>query len=119
MHEASIAQAVLETALKALADKALPGSPRITKIVVVAGVLAGVERQCLKTYFDIISKDTPAQGAEIELRPEPAKLICRQCGHQSLHTSAELVEVTCPKCGGPNKLEGGNALYVEELEVDT
>jgi hydrogenase nickel incorporation protein HypA/HybF len=117
MHEASIAQAVLETALAALKDKAPSHSFRITKIVLVAGVLAGVERECLKTFFDIISEGTAAAGAEIELRPEPAKLICRQCGHQTLHDSARHVEANCPKCGGQNKLEGGSALYVESIEA--
>jgi hydrogenase nickel incorporation protein HypA/HybF len=157
MHEASIAQAVLETALAALKEKApscgtgvppvsssagsghtqgeethgqalgapdgdahaatYPPSYKITKIVIVAGVLAGVERECLKTFFDIISEGTAAAGAEIELRPEPAKLICRQCGHTTEHTSAQHVEVNCQKCGGQNKLKGGSALYVESIEA--
>jgi hydrogenase nickel insertion protein HypA len=118
MHEASIAQAVLETALAAMKEKLPSPSAKITRIVVVAGVLAGVERQCLKTFFDIISEGTAAAGAEIQLHPEPAKLICRKCGHTTLHTSAEHVEVNCPKCGGENKLEGGSALYVESIEAE-
>jgi hydrogenase nickel incorporation protein HypA/HybF len=118
MHEASIAQAILETALTAMKEKLPSPSARITRIVVVAGVLAGVERECLKTFFDIISEGTPAAGAEIELRPEPAKLICRQCGHTTLHNNAEHVEVNCPQCGGENKLEGGHELYVDSLEAE-
>ena len=73
MHEARIAQGLLETALAALP----PGGVKILKLVVSAGVLAGVEKECLRTYLAELGRGGPADGAELELRISPARLVCR------------------------------------------
>lgn len=115
MHEASIAQGILDVALGALPDP----HPKITRIVLVAGVLAGVEKECLTAYFDELARGTAAEGASIEIKREPASLICRTCGAITEYNGAGPVEVTCARCGGPNGLQGGGALYVDSLEIES
>lgn len=114
MHEASIAEGILKTALEAMNGQ---GS-KITKISVVAGVLAGVERDCLAMYFDLVAKGTAAEGAELSVTPETAKLVCGGCGAQAPFDASGPVEVTCRGCGGANRLTGGDALYIDSIEVD-
>ncbi len=114
MHEASIAQGVLDTALAALAGK----GHSIARIKVVAGVLASVESSALQLYFGELSKGTAAQGAELEVLHQPATLTCRDCGHSTAYNNYGDFAVVCPKCKGPNSLTGGNELYIESMEIE-
>jgi hydrogenase nickel incorporation protein HypA/HybF len=114
MHESSIAQAILDTALKGRPS----GNARITRVNVVIGTLSGVDAECLRLYFNEITANTPAAGAELNVKTEPATLICRSCGRSTPYTSADMLQLTCPSCGGPHRLEGGNSMYIESVEVE-
>ena len=114
MHEASIAQGIIDTAVAALPR---PGA-KISKITVVAGVMAGVERESLELYFGELSKGTAASGASMEFKRLAAKLICSKCYNQTTYNNDGDLTVRCPKCDGPNRLEGGNELYIESMEVE-
>jgi hydrogenase nickel insertion protein HypA len=115
LHEAAIAQAVLDTALEALPDK----DSRITAITVVAGVLAGVEEECLTAYFNELCKCTAAEGACLRLVIEPAHLICKECDKQTNYAGDGRLALQCSACGGFNRLEGGKALYLDSVEVES
>lgn len=98
---------------------ALPGGDcRITRLVVSAGVLSGVQEECLSMYLEALGKGTVAEGAVLELKFSPAWLVCCQCGHRREHDPKGPVELDCEKCGGPNTLEGGrDEIILESLEV--
>jgi hydrogenase nickel insertion protein HypA len=114
MHEASIAQALLDTAVAALPK----AGARITKITIVAGPFSGVEKESLTFYFTQISRGTPAHDAILEIKSQPARLVCKQCANTIAYTGQENLEMKCPQCSGPNKLEGGNDLYLDSIEVE-
>jgi hydrogenase nickel incorporation protein HypA/HybF len=114
MHEASIARGILDTAVGAL-----PGAgAKIAQITVVAGVMAGVERQSLELYFAELSKGTAAEGAKLFLEHQPAKLVCTQCKNETTYANQGDLAVQCALCGGNNRLEGGNELYIESMEIE-
>ena len=114
MHEAAIAQGILDTA-----SRALPASSSRVRVVrVVAGVFSGCERESLAMYFAELSQGTALEGASLEVVRQPAKLICRACGHaRDYHDTGDFV-THCEHCGGPNRMEGGNELYLESMEMD-
>lgn len=114
MHESAIAQGILDTILAALP----PGEKRITRINVVTGVFSGVERECLAMYMTELSKGTPAQGAELNVDRRPARLICRECSHAEDYDNTGDLAINCTRCGGVNRMEGGNELYVDTIEVN-
>ena len=114
MHEASIAKGILETAAAALSRP----EAKITQITVVAGVLAGVQRESLELYFAELSQGTVAQGAALNLKHAPAKLVCTGCKSQTLYQNDGDLAVRCARCGGTNRLEGGNELYIESMEIE-
>lgn len=114
MYEASIAKGILDTAIAALPQ----GKARITKITVVAGVLGGVEKESLELYFNELTKGTPAQGAQLELLRKPATLICKDCRNQVPYDNLGDMALKCAKCGGPNKLQGGNELFIQSMEIE-
>jgi hydrogenase nickel incorporation protein HypA/HybF len=114
MHEASIAKGILETAAAALSQ---PGA-RITQITVVAGVLAGVQTESLELYFAELSKGTVAQGAVLHVKHPPARLVCTECKNETLYANSGDLAVRCVRCGGNNRLEGGEELFIESMEIE-
>jgi len=115
MHEAAIAQGILDMAMRALPS---PSSPRVRVVRVVAGVFSGCERESLAMYFAELSKGTPLEGATLEVVSKPARLICRQCGlARDYHDTGDFA-ANCERCGGANRMEGGNELFLESMEVE-
>jgi len=97
----------------------LPASkPRILKVTIVTGVFSGCERESLEMYWGELSKGTLAEGAALEVIRQPAKLVCKACGHSRDYNDDGDFAVDCEKCGGPNRMEGGNELYLDSMEVD-
>lgn len=117
MHEAGIAEGLLEAAMNALPPEGRDGM-KIVRLTVAAGVLSGIEKECLSMYLEQLSKGTPAEGAELELKVLPAFLACRQCGRRVEYDGSGPVEVRCGACGGANELQGGrDEIILESLEV--
>jgi hydrogenase nickel incorporation protein HypA/HybF len=114
MHEASIAQALLDTAIAALPR---PGV-RITRVVIVAGPFSGIEKDSLTFYFTHLTKGTPAEGAVLEITSKPATLKCTNCGRTYSYDATTTINLSCPNCGSPTRLEGGSDLYLDSVDVE-
>ena len=65
--------------------------------------------------FDVVMRDTLADGAILDIVTPPAEARCLSC--------FELVQINdrldpCPKCGGTElQISGGDALRIKEMEV--
>jgi hydrogenase nickel incorporation protein HypA/HybF len=114
MHEAPIAQALFDAGIAALPQP----NARITRFSVLAGPFAGVDAECLRFYITELCKGTPAEGAELVVKPAPAKLTCQACGNAEDCLSGTNVQFTCTKCGGPNTVTGGHELYLESIDIE-
>ncbi len=113
MHEASITESMLSLALeKAREAKAA----KVTGINLVVGELAGVVPDCVQFYFDVISKNTMAEGARLNFEIKPTQIKCRKCGN--VFTPADH-KWECPKCGDSNvEIASGRECYMESIEVE-
>jgi len=113
MHELAITKSMLDLVLEQ-AEKA--GTKEVGKINLVIGEMTGVVEECVKFYFDFLSKGTSAEGAVLSFTVVPAKARCGGCDRLF-----ELKEFdwTCPYCQG-NKMEivAGRELFVESIEVE-
>ena len=114
MHEASIAEGVLQAALKSMP----PQYKRISRIRLVVGVLSNLEPEPLRMYLSELAKGTPAEGAEVDWVPDMAALVCQECKNSDPYDGRGGLAVRCIKCGGANQLQGGNALYIDNIEVE-
>ncbi|OHB56229.1 MAG: hypothetical protein A2Y07_10150 [Planctomycetes bacterium GWF2_50_10] len=114
MHEASIAQAILDQVLKALPA---PDS-RVTKISLIAGPFAGIEFESLNFYFEELKKDTPAAPATLEMKTLSATIICTSCSHQEDFTPGSELKTKCPICSAPNRVTGSSDFYIDSIEVE-
>ena len=113
MHELAITKSMLDLVLEQ-AEKA--GAREIGKINLVIGEMTGVVEDCVKFYFDFLSKGTIAEGTAISFKKIPTIAQCRGCDK-----TFELKEFDwiCPHCGDKNmKIVAGKELYVESIEVE-
>jgi hydrogenase nickel incorporation protein HypA/HybF len=113
MHEYSVTESVLSLAMeKAGAAKA----SRIIRINLVVGELSGIVSECIQFYFDFISKDTIAGGAELTFEVKPTKLQCRKC--ETIFTPRDS-DWACPDCHEANiEIVSGRECYMESIEVE-
>jgi hydrogenase nickel incorporation protein HypA/HybF len=110
VHELSIATAVISTAVKH-AD----GRP-VTAVGVRAGRLRQVVPESLRFYFAIVARDSPCEGARLELVETEAWLRCEECGNE---WEPDWALFRCPQCDAANvQVTSGDELLVEYIEVD-
>ena len=92
------------------------GAARVTGIHLVIGGLAGVQKECVQFYFDILKKGTRAEEARIEFSEVPGRLRCRGCGKEFEGGDSYWL---CPECGSPGvEVVAGRDAYIESIEVE-
>lgn len=113
MHELSITQNILDIALK----QAPNGDTKIRKISLKIGEFTFVDPECVRFYFEQISKDTPAEDAVLDIEKLPLRVKCNDCEKENPLLKAD--EFICPDCKS-NKVEiiTGRELFVESIDVE-
>ena len=103
MHELPITQSILDIALRH-GDSA--NAKKITHLYIVIGQLSSVIDDSVQFYWDILSKDTLAEGSQLHFERIPAKLSCQECEQEYLLEDGSLMP--CPSCGSikVNIIEG-------------
>lgn len=113
MHEMSLAEGVLQLMEDAARSE---GFNRVKTVWLEIGQLAGVEKEALRFCFDVVTRDSIAQEARLEIIDTPGQGWCMQCAGSV--PVAALFDA-CPQCGSYQiQVTGGNEMRVKELEVD-
>jgi hydrogenase nickel incorporation protein HypA/HybF len=109
MHELSIANAVLGTALKH-AD----GRP-VEVVAMRVGGLRQVVADSLLFYWEIVTRDTICEDARLELDEIESRLRCEECGCE---WEPLIAAFRCPECAsGEVTVVAGEELEIEYLEL--
>lgn len=112
MHEAMIAENIIETVLAQTKTK----TGKVTRIVVSCGQINAVNDESLQFAFEVASVDTICKGAELKIKHIPLKGDCRNCGSKF---EFDLYNPQCPKCGKSDFSLGEDApLLLEEIEFE-
>jgi hydrogenase nickel incorporation protein HypA/HybF len=113
MHEMSLCEGVLQV----LEHQArVQQFSRVKTVWLEIGDLAGVEKEAMRFSFDIVMKDSLADGARLEIIETPGKAWCLQCMKP---VSIKQRYDACEDCGSYQlQVTGGNELKVKELEVE-
>ncbi len=113
MHEMSIAESVLQI----IEDTArAEGYAKVNAVWLEIGQLAGVEKESLRFCFDVVTRDSVARDARLEIIETAGQGWCMECA-RSVALSA-LYE-PCPNCGSFQiEVTGGEEMRVKELEVE-
>ncbi|MBO8126658.1 MAG: hydrogenase maturation nickel metallochaperone HypA [Firmicutes bacterium] len=113
MHELSIAMSLMEIIEEECRKNQVK---KVRKVKVVVGEMAGIVPDSLKFSFEVVSQDTVADGAELELEVRPVTALCQDCSEEFV---VEEFRFRCPKCGSRNaKRLGGDELYIDYIETD-
>jgi hydrogenase nickel incorporation protein HypA/HybF len=113
MHEMGIATEIVRIVTESIpADMA---DPKVARINLKVGKLAAVVPQSLTFCFEIAAKETPAQGAQLNIEEVAVSARCNQCQHQ--WQIAEPV-FYCPECNsGSLEMLSGRELDIESIEL--
>ncbi len=107
MHELPAVRSLVTAVVRAA------GGRRVRAVDVVIREPSDVAEEAVRLYFELLGRQTPAEGATLRLRREPAT--CDACGHT--FGAREAPPVACPRCGRPVYGGGAGGLWVESIEV--
>lgn len=113
MHELSLMEGVLAIIQEA---KDQHGFQKVIRVVLEVGELAGVETEALDFCWDVVSRDSPAEGAHLEIVHVSGAAWCGGCKEEvPIHSRIDL----CPGCGGiPERVLRGLDFQVKTLDVE-
>ncbi|MEQ6889213.1 hydrogenase maturation nickel metallochaperone HypA [Halomonas sp. CS7] len=112
VHELSLCRSLIRQATRVAAAH---GAPSIRRIRVRIGPLSGVEVALMREAFPLASRDTPAEGARLEIATSPVRIHCPRCGEEA---EARVNDLTCPRCGHwQTRLTGGDELLLISVDL--
>ena len=113
MHEMGIVMQIVEIATAAIPPDIK--DPKVARLNLRIGKLTAVVPQSLRFCFEIASKDTPLEGAELAIEEVPIVARCQACAHEWTIESADFM---CPKCqSGKVDIISGRELDIASLEL--
>ncbi|MBN2676586.1 MAG: hydrogenase maturation nickel metallochaperone HypA [Anaerolineaceae bacterium] len=93
MHEVGIADSIMGITKDVAREN---GLTRITNITIQIGQFTAIEADALDFAFQLMTKDTPVEGAELVIEKTPLLLRCKKCEGEY---SGEIDNLSCPLCG--------------------
>lgn len=117
MHEMSIAQSIMEMAIK---EAQKVNCTKLTAITLDCGLLSGVMKEPLLLCLELLIKDTIHDGCKIEINSIPILLHCIFCGHKFESLSQNVLWQDCPQCGETFGLsiEKGKELILSRIQAE-
>ncbi len=113
MHEMGIVMQIIE-----IASASIPADMtgvRIGRVNLKIGKLSAVVPDSLRFCFEIAAKETPLEGAELNIEEVPVTARCRACSAQWTITGPAF---QCEACGsGDIDILSGRELDIVSLEV--
>lgn len=112
MHEASIVQALLD---RVEGEARAQGARVVHRVHLELGELSGVEPDLLRSAYEMLRERGVCAGAELEIQPVEARWACPGCGRSIARGRA----LRCSDCGLPARLEAGDEIVLQRIEMET
>jgi hydrogenase nickel incorporation protein HypA/HybF len=114
MHELPVTESILEIALR-YAKQA--EASRITELNLVIGQLSSIIDDSIQFYWDIIAKDTIAEGARLNFQRIPTQMTCQEC---QTAFSPQDDDFACPNCRSQQvRITAGDEFFLESIQIDS
>lgn len=115
MHELSIMSNILDIILE-YANK--NNAKKIKTVNLTIGVLSDIIPEWAQTYFDMLTKDTIADKAQLNIDKIPVHTKCKDCGFSKIYSEGDW-QFYCEKCESTNiELLAGRELTVTSIEIE-
>ncbi|CAO3427028.1 hydrogenase maturation nickel metallochaperone HypA [Azospirillum doebereinerae] len=113
MHE----MAICESLLLAMEESGRANAfTRVRRVRLEIGRFAGVEIEALRFGFDVVTRGSLAEGAELVIEEVPGRGWCFTC-NATVPLDHRLA--SCPSCGGDRlQPSGGTEITIKDLEVE-
>jgi hydrogenase nickel incorporation protein HypA/HybF len=113
MHELSIMQSAIETALGRAQEN---GANRICELRLQVGALSGVVPEALLFAFEALTPGTLLEGGTLRIEHVPARFHCGTCARDF---ESESMLADCPTCGAISRdLRAGRELQILAMEIE-
>ncbi len=113
MHEVTLCQNAIEIIEQ---QALLSGAKRVTSVWLELSTVSCIEENALRFCFDIVCRNTLAEGAELNIHIVPAQAWCREC-QQTI--SIARFDSGCSHCGSHNlQIDSGDAMRVKQIEIE-
>lgn len=113
MHEVTLCQ----NALDIIEQQAKQSrAQRVTGVWLELSTVSCIEKDALHFCFDIVCRDSVAEGAELHVSIVPAQAWCRDCQKT---VSVPGLSTGCPHCGSHNlQVDSSDAMQVKQIEIE-
>jgi hydrogenase nickel incorporation protein HypA/HybF len=114
MHEMGLATEIVRIVTESIPAE-MAGS-KVARVNLKVGKLAAVVPQSLRFCFEIVAKDTPVEGAQLEIQEIAVIARCHHC-----HLQWEIGEPVfiCPQCqSGSIEMLSGRELDIDSIELE-
>ncbi|QXO64927.1 MULTISPECIES: hydrogenase maturation nickel metallochaperone HypA [Morganella] len=112
MHEVTLCQNALDI-IEQQAKQS--GAQRVTAVWLELSAVSCIEEDALHFCFDIVCRDSLAEGAVLHVTTVPAQAWCRDCQKP---VSVSGFNTGCPHCGSHNlQVDSSDAMQVRQIEI--
>jgi len=112
MHEMSLCENLVEIVVKSAQNESVN---QVERIYLEIGQLSCVEVDAMHFCFDVISKGTVAEGAQLIIEQVPGQAKCHQCKTQFAVSSHYAI---CPSCEHHKfTVISGDQMQIKNMEV--
>ena len=124
MHEFSAACSIVDTALEAAKSN---NATKVSIVNIEVGEFTFLIPEQLAFNFEIASKNSILEGAELRIKTVKGQLFCNDCkfeGESQVDPDipnqiAVFAPMKCPKCGGSStKITGGKDFVITSIEAE-
>ena len=113
MHEMGIAIQIINIAKSSIPEN-LEGVP-VERVNIAVGKMSAIVPSSLKFCFDIAIKDTPLEGALLNIDELPVTLQCKNCNNRWV---TDQPVFACEKCQGTEvEMLSGRELDIVSIEL--
>jgi hydrogenase nickel incorporation protein HypA/HybF len=113
MHEFSIANSLVEIATEHATNA---GAEKINAVTLRIGALSCVHKNALEFSFELITKDTILEGAQLEVIDVPVTIFCAPCDKEVALDGIQCFR--CPTCDTPSAdIRHGRELDIDSIEI--
>lgn len=111
MHEYYVTEQIVKIACETACQH---NAAAIAEIHIVIGELTGIVSDSVSFYFEVLARDTLADGAKLHFIKQPVSRFCCDCSTEF----QGIAQVNCPACGTPGKLiNNGRAFYIDAVHL--
>jgi hydrogenase nickel incorporation protein HypA/HybF len=114
MHEASLAQHIIENVVGRIERGQIPG--RVSSINLRVGRLTAVTPDNLRFLFEVLARGSALEGAHLDIEIVPVRARCRRC---EARFAVQDLHFACTRCGSSDvEVLNGRELLIGSVEVD-